>query len=58
MEYMPQQELRRHNGLVTRPCVSDNAWSKEFNSKCAYPIQNALLLQISHPAEGSFQFKS
>ena len=29
-----------------------NAWSKEFNSKCACSIQNALLLQISHPAEG------
>ena len=28
----------RHNGLATRPCVSNNAWSKEFNSKCAYSI--------------------
>lgn len=53
-----QQALRRHNGLVTRPCVSDNAWSKKFNLNCPYSIKSALLLQISNAAEGSFQFNS
>ena len=40
--------------LVTRPCVSGNARSKEFNSTCAYSIQNAVLSQIAHPSEGKF----